>query len=328
MKVGLFINTQFPEGVDVLAAVPDLVEQVRVARDAGFSSLWFPHHWLTEPMQMLQIMPAMGFLAAEAKGMAIGPNILILPLLNPIHVAEESATLDVLTGGNYILGVGLGYRQPEFTAFDIPLSERAGRFVESIALMRKLWAGGKITHEGKFYTVKDAGISLRPARSGGPPIYVAGLVDSAVKRAARIGDAWLIANASSIQEITPQMTTYRAALKEYGRPPVEYPIARECYVGSSHATALDECKAALVNKYAAYAAWGMTSPLEGVSFEDFARDRFIIGDKASVKDEVLRYRQLLGVDHFVMRCQWPGLEQDKTLASIRRLGEIFANLDA
>ena len=89
MKVGLFINTQFPEGVDVLAAVPDLVEQVRVARDAGFSSLWFPHHWLTEPMQMLQIMPAMGFLAAEAKGMAIGPNILILPLLNPIHVAEE-----------------------------------------------------------------------------------------------------------------------------------------------------------------------------------------------------------------------------------------------
>ena len=85
------------------------------------------------------------------------------------------------------------------------------------------------------------------------------------------------------------MTTYRAALKEYGRPPVEYPIARECYVGSSQRTALDECKAALVNKYAAYAAWGMTSPLEGVSFEDFARDRFIIGDKASVKDEVLRY---------------------------------------
>ena len=60
-----------------------MVEQVRVARDAGFSSLWFPHHWLTAPMQMLQIMPAMGFLAAEAKGMAIGPNILILPLLNP-----------------------------------------------------------------------------------------------------------------------------------------------------------------------------------------------------------------------------------------------------
>ncbi len=326
MKIGLFINTQFPKDVDVSAMVPEMVEQVRVSRDAGFQSLWFPHHWLTEPMQMLQIMPAMAFLAQEARGMAIGPNILILPLLNPMHVAEEAATLDVLTGGNYILGAGLGYREPEFTAFGISHAERAGRFVESIALMRKLWAGGRITHTGKFFTVRDAGISLKPVRPAGPPIYIAGLVDGAVKRAARIGDAWLIANASSIQEITPQMTTYRAALQEYGRAPMEFPIARECYVGSSHASALAECKAALEYKYAAYADWGMTSPLEGVAFEDFARDRFIIGDKASVMDEIQRYRELLGVDHFIMRCQWPGLDQDKTLGSIRRLGEIFARL--
>ena len=177
MRVGLFINTQYPEDVDVAAQIPALVEQVRVARDAGFKSLWFPHHWLTEPMQMLQIMPAMAFLATQAKGMAIGPNILILPLLNPMHVAEEAATLDVLSGGNYVLGAGLGYREPEFTAFGIPLAERAGRFAESVTLMRKLWGGGRITHEGKFFTVRDAGISLKPSRPGGPPIYVAGLVE-------------------------------------------------------------------------------------------------------------------------------------------------------
>src|SRR6201986_2328683 len=135
MKVGLFINTQYPEEVDVPAQIPALIEQVRVARDAGFKSLWFPHHWLTEPMQMLQIMPAMAFLAAEAKGMVIGPNILILPLLNPMHVAEEAATLDVLTGGNYVLGAGLGYREPEFTAFGSPRSERAGRSSEIVSMM-------------------------------------------------------------------------------------------------------------------------------------------------------------------------------------------------
>ena len=90
------------------------------------------------------------------------------------------------------------------------------------------------------------------------------------------------------------MTTYRAALTEYGRPPLEFPIARECYVGSSHASAYAECKAALEYKYAAYAAWGMTSPLEGTSFDDFARDRFIIGDKESVKDEILRYARTAG----------------------------------
>lgn len=327
MKVGLFINTQWPQEVDVRAQVPALVEQVRVCRESGFRSLWFPHHWLTAPMQMLQIMPAMAYLAAEAKGMVIGPNILILPPMNPMHVAEEAATMDVITGGNYVLGAGLGYRQPEFTALGVPLSERAGRFTEAVGLMRKLWTGEKITHEGKYFTVRDAGISLKPVRPGGPPVYVAGLTDPAVKRAARIGDAWLIANASSIQEIEGPMKTYRAALAEYGRQPLEFPIAREAYVGSSRETAWDECRAAIEYKYAAYAAWGMTSPLEETTLEAFAKDRFIIGDKASVKDEILRYKEKFGVDHFIMRSQWPGLSQEKTLASIQRLGEVFAELE-
>jgi alkanesulfonate monooxygenase SsuD/methylene tetrahydromethanopterin reductase-like flavin-dependent oxidoreductase (luciferase family) len=125
-----------------------MVAQVRAAGDAGFASLWFPHHWLTHPMQMLQITPVMGYVAAHAQGMTIGPNILILPPLNPMHVAEEAATLDVLTGGNYILGVGLGYRQPEFDAFGISLSERAPRFNESIALMRRLWTEERVSHKG------------------------------------------------------------------------------------------------------------------------------------------------------------------------------------
>jgi alkanesulfonate monooxygenase SsuD/methylene tetrahydromethanopterin reductase-like flavin-dependent oxidoreductase (luciferase family) len=192
--------------------------------------------------------------------------------------------------------------------------------------MRKLWTGETITHEGRHFTVRDAGISLKPTRPGGPPIYIAGLVDTAIKRAARIGDAWLIANGLSLAEIEPGMKVYRAAIAEYGRPPLAFPIARECYVGSSHKTAFEECRESLEYKYAAYAAWGMVSPLEGTTLEAFAKDRFIIGDKESVKDEILKYQARLGVDHFIMRSQWPGLEQEKTIASIKRLGAIFASL--
>jgi len=323
MKVGLFINTQYPEGVNVAQQIPAIIEQVRAAREAGFASLWFPHHWLTYPMQMLQLTPMMAYVAAEARGMTIGPNILILPPLNPMHVAEEAATLDVLTGGNFILGVGLGYRQPEFDAFGVPLSERAPRFNEAIPLMRRLWTEDRVNHQGRFYTVNDAGISLKPVRPGGPPIYVAAQAEVPVKRAARIGDAWLIVNIRGIQNLIPLMQTYRAALKEYGRTPLEYPITVECYVGARHATAHEECRKPLEYKYSAYAAWGMEDRTSS-SFEDFARDRFIIGDEASVKDEIARYRELLGVDHFIMRCGWPGLPQEQTLASIKRLGAIFA----
>ena len=324
MKLGLFINTQFPEGVSVADRVPEMIEQVRAARDAGFASLWFPHHWLTYPMQMLQITPLMGYIAAHAQGMTIGPNILILPPLNPMHVAEEAATLDVLTGGNYILGVGLGYRQPEFDAFGISLAERAPRFNEAIHLMRRLWTENRVSHQGRFYTVNDAGIGVKPVRPGGPPIYIAGQADVSVRRAARIGDAWLIVNTGGLKKLAPLMQTYRAALKEYGRTPMEYPITVECYVGERHATAHEECRGPLEYKYGAYSAWGMEDRTS-VSFEDFARDRFIIGDKSSVKEEIARYRELLGVDHFIMRCQWPGLPQEQALGSIRRLGEIFAS---
>lgn len=324
MKVGLFINTQFPEGYSVPDRVPEMVEQVRVARDAGFKSLWFPHHWLTQPMQMLQITPIMGYLAAHAQGMTIGPNILILPPLNPMHVAEEAATLDVLTGGNYILGIGLGYRQPEFDAFGIPLSERAPRFNESIGLMKRLWTEDRVEHKGRFYTVTNAGLSLRPVRPGGPPIYIAGQADVSVKRAARIGDAWLIVNSSGLSKTVPLMKTYRSALAEYGRQPLEFPITVECYVGEKHATAHEECRGPLEYKYNAYASWGLQGRRTETTFEEFARDKFIIGDKVSVKEEIARYRELLGVDHFIMRCQWPGLPVEKTYATIKRLGEIFA----
>jgi alkanesulfonate monooxygenase SsuD/methylene tetrahydromethanopterin reductase-like flavin-dependent oxidoreductase (luciferase family) len=323
MKIGMFINTQFPEGDPVAERVPELVEQVRVARQSGFASLLFPHHYLTAPLQMLQIAPLMAYLLREAQGMTIGGNILLLPLLNPVHVAEEAATLDVLSGGKFVLGVGLGYRAGEFEAFGVPLKERAPRFAESIALMRRLWSGERVTFEGRFYRVTDHGISLKPVQPGGPPVWVAGLVEAAVKRAARIGDAWLIANATTLGATEPLMRVYREALREAGREVSEFPIARECYVGTSHATAFEECRAALEYKYNSYAAWGMESPTANMTFAEMARDRFIIGDKVSVKEEIARWAEVLGVNHFVMRVQWPGLPQERVLGSIRRLGEMF-----
>src|SRR4051795_3548651 len=249
MKVGLFINTQFPEGFKLAERVQEMVAQLRAARDAGFASLWLPHHWLPPPRQVRRVSPLMGYLAAYTQGMTIGPNILILPPLNPVHVAEEAATLDVLTGGNYILGIGLGYRRPEFEAFGVPLSERAPRFNEAIGLMRRLWTEDRVTHQGRFYTVNDAGIGVKPVRAGGPPLYIAAQADVPVRRAARIGDAWLIMNSSGLSKVTPLMKTYRAALAEYGRTATDFPITVECYVGEKHAAAHEECRGPLEYKY-------------------------------------------------------------------------------
>ena len=155
-------------------------------------------------------------------------------------------------------------------------------------------------------------------------MYIAGQADVSVKRAARIGDAWLIVNSSGLSKTVPLMKTYRAALAEYGRTATDFPITVECYVGENNATAHEECREPLQYKYNAYAAWGLEGrKKEDIPFTEFARDKFIIGDKVAVKEEIARYHELLGVNHFIMRCQWPGLPVERTLASIQRLGEIF-----
>jgi alkanesulfonate monooxygenase SsuD/methylene tetrahydromethanopterin reductase-like flavin-dependent oxidoreductase (luciferase family) len=166
---------------------------------------------------------------------------------------------------------------------------------------------------------------VKPVRPGGPPLYIAGQAAVPVRRAARIGDAWLAQNIGGLGTVVPLMRTYRAALAEYGRTPIEFPITLECYVGASQAAAHEECRVPLEYKYAAYAAWGLPVQAGASSdFAEFARDRFIIGDKVRVKEEIARYRELLGVEDFSMRCQWPGLPQERALGTIRRLGEIFA----
>jgi alkanesulfonate monooxygenase SsuD/methylene tetrahydromethanopterin reductase-like flavin-dependent oxidoreductase (luciferase family) len=330
MKVGLYLTTQFTPETNVLNARNEMVEQVRLARKNGFASLWVPHHYLTQPMQMLAPIPVMAYLAREAEGMLMGPNILVMPLLNPAHVAEDAVTLDLLTGGNYVLGIGVGYREAEFNTFNVPLSERVQRLTESVEIMRRLWTEDRVTYHGKIFKIDNLGIGLRPVRPGGPPIWIAGVVDAAVKRAARIGDAWLITNFAHLSALLPQMKLYSDTLKSVNKPfPTDVPITRECYVGPTRAKALEECKAALEYKYSAYSSWGLDKQSEGAEsfnqpFEEFVKDRFIIGDKAFVREEVQRYNELLGVNHFLMRVQWPGLEHAKVLRTISALGEIFA----
>jgi alkanesulfonate monooxygenase SsuD/methylene tetrahydromethanopterin reductase-like flavin-dependent oxidoreductase (luciferase family) len=329
-QVGLYLGTQFTPDTDVAATLKEVREQVRVARQSGFSSLWVPHHYLTHPMQMLAPVPMLSYILRDAEGMTIGTNILIMPLLNPVHVAEDAVTLDLLSGGRYVLGIGIGYREAEFEAFKVPLRERVQRLSESIEIMRRLWTEDKVVYNGKVLQINELGIGLKPLRKGGPPIWVAGVVDAAVRRAALLGDAWLITNFAHLSVLVPQMDMYRKALAEAKKDfPVEAPITRECYIGPTRAKALEECKAALQYKYSAYSSWGLdkqSSDAESFEqpFEAFVKDRFIIGDKAFVKDEIERYRALLGVNHFIMRVQWPGLEQDKALRTISTLGEIFA----
>lgn len=328
VKLGLFLSCGWSGDRTPWQRFDELCEQIRVARDAGFESIWVPQHFVAGPGKMLQSMPLMGRLTAEAAGMRIGTSIMLLPMLNPVQLAEEMATLDWLTDGRMILGVGLGYIDREYAAMQAPKSMRVGRFTEAISVLRKLWTGERVSHAGKHFPLEDVQIGLPPKQDGGPPILIGAGVDAAIRRAAQIGDGWLITFATERPRVAEQLAIYRAERAAAGLPPAkEQTIGRECYVGASMADALADADRPLLAKYAAYSNYGYNG-LSGNQAEGqaFMKDRFLVGDMAFVRDEMQRYRETLGVDLFRLRMDWDGLGQDKALKSIERAGRAAADI--
>jgi alkanesulfonate monooxygenase SsuD/methylene tetrahydromethanopterin reductase-like flavin-dependent oxidoreductase (luciferase family) len=317
MKLGLYMATQWRQGADLGPELANLIEQVRAARASGLASLMVGQHFVSSPLQMFQAMPLLARLAAEAEGMRLGPGLLLLPLLNPVVVAEETATLDWLTGGRAIIGLGLGYRPEEFNSIGVPIKERVPRFVE---------------HKGRYHTLSKVQASIKPKQPGGPPIWMAGDVEVAVKRAAKLADAWMPSPMVSEENVGKFGTLFRDTRKSLGLAAArEFPIIRECHVGSGKGNALDEVREPLFFKYEAYASWGSGGsfiPADRIraDFDKFAERRFIIGSESEVVDQIGRYGERTGTDHILLRVQWPGLGQKTVLQTLERLGRVVEKL--
>ncbi|UYN97158.1 MAG: LLM class flavin-dependent oxidoreductase [Enhydrobacter sp.] len=323
MKLGLYMATQWRQGADLAPELENLIAQARAAKASGFASLMVGQHFVSRPLQMFQAMPLLARLAAECEGMRLGPGLLLLPLLNPVIVAEETATLDWLTGGNAIIGLGLGYRQEEFDSIGVPFKERVPRFVEGVELIRKLWRDDTVEHRGRFHTVSGVQASLKPRQRGGPPIWMAGDVEAAVARAARLADAWMPSPMVSFDNVGKLGALFRERRTAAGLPPArEFPIIRECHVGT-----LDEVREPLSFKYEAYASWSGESgfiPKDGIrsDFDKFAKARFLIGSENEVADQIGAYGEHAGTDHVLLRVQWPGLGQKMAMRTIERLARV------
>ena len=331
MKLGLYMATQWREGAELGPELANLIEQTRAAKASGLVSLMVGQHFLSSPLQMFQAMPLLARLAAEARGMRLGPGLLLLPLLNPVVVAEETATLDWLTGGNAIVGLGLGYRKEEFDSIGVPYKERVPRFIEGVEVIRKLWRDDVVEHRGRFHTLSGVRASLKPEQPGGPPIWMAGDVEVAVKRAAKLADAWMPSPMVTEEGVGKLGALFRETRAAAGLPPaVEFPVIRECHVGSGTGKALDEVREPLSFKYEAYAGWGGDSFVPAGSirsdFDAFAEVRFIIGSENEVVERIARYGERTGSDHILLRVQWPGLGQKTVLRTLERLARVVEKL--
>ena len=326
MKFGLGLSVQHRPEEPQAVRFREHVEQVRLARAVGFSSVWASQHYLSEPFTYFQPIPTLARIAADARGMQLGTGVILLPLHHPVDVAEQLATLDVISDGRLIFGAGLGYRDVENVAFGHDPKERVGRLVEGLDVVQRLWRGEPVTYEGRHFSLRGVRISMRPLQNPRPPIWLAANGDAGVKRAARLGDAWLMNPHATLATLERQLELFRSTRREAGRPAaVETPLIKECYVAPEAATAVTEAATFLGEKYGAYRRWEQDKALPAgesfdASFEELARDRFILGDPVRVAEEIARYRERLGVTTMIFRLQWPGMDHEKVMRSIRLLG--------
>ena len=327
MKIGIFLTSQQPIGADMISALENQYAMTRLARDRGWDAVATGQHYLTEGVRQIQLVPMLARLAAEAGEMTGIAGILLAGLHNPVQVAETIASLDAIWRGNFVFGIGLGYRDVEFDAFNVPRGQRVRRFEECIALVKRLWTEDAVAAETDVCTLKGVTLTARPIQRPYPPIWVAANSDAAVRRAARIGDTWFINPHAKTSAIKMQMAIYRDELATVGKPfPRVLPFFKEIFCAKDMATALEMAGPYLSEKYKTYAQWGQDAVLPGndsfrQSFEALLRDRFIIGSPEDCYEQLRPCWEEVGANFLVLRTNWSGMPVGHSLSSMRLISD-------
>ncbi len=185
-------------------------EELRLIRDAeamGYDTIWLTEHHFADDGYSPSILPLVGAIAAVTERIRIGLNLLLLPLHNAIRVAEDLATLDVLSNGRIDVGLGQGYAPHEFAGYGIPLGERRSRFVEGIEVMRGLWTSDDFSYTGRHYDIAHANLQPKPVQQPHPPLWIGATAPKGVERAGRIGANLLGLASTGLQRIYEQART-------------------------------------------------------------------------------------------------------------------------
>lgn len=329
LQMGIYLNSQHPATDDPGMRFRELVAQVKTAESFGFDSIWAGEHHLTDGYHFFPQLTLLSHMAAHSGEMALGTNLVLLPLHRPVDIAEQVALIDIACGGRFIMTVGQGYRPEEFAAFGVPFDERLARMVDGIEIIRRLWGEAGVSHDAGWFSVEDATVLPAPAQEGGPPIWVGATTDRAIKRAGRISDAFMATpNADSV-EVKRQVDLFSTARSDAGIAPAgDVGRMLEVHCHEDRAEAVRRAAPHLLTKYAAYAAWGLTGSAgdaaraagRGDEFSTLAEDRFVIGNPADVVAGLLHQHREVGITHLSMRVAWPGSDPSHALECIELLG--------
>jgi alkanesulfonate monooxygenase SsuD/methylene tetrahydromethanopterin reductase-like flavin-dependent oxidoreductase (luciferase family) len=253
MKFGLFTSAQ-ANGGDLGPqsgqGFRDYLDFNVEAEALGFGSSFLVEHHFTGWNQVSSTLMLLTALAARTKTLRLGSAVMVLPWHNPVLLAEQAATLDLISDGRLDLGIGKGYRYSEFKGFQIAPEEAEARFDESVEVMIRAWTQrSRFSHRGRFWHFEDIVVEPTPAQKPYPPLWVAAGSETSIRRAAARGFNLILDQYAGPQLIAERINLYKAERESHGRPfdPMQVAVARQLYVAKDEAD-----KQAALTRQAAY----------------------------------------------------------------------------
>jgi probable F420-dependent oxidoreductase len=205
-------------------ATPEAIVATAVkAEELGFDAVFVNDHIIVDSSprsaawtNTYDPFVSLSFIAANTTRIGLGVSMLIVPYRNPITTAKMLATLDRMSNGRLIAGVGVGWNEAEFKALGVPFRERGARTTEYLRIWQACWAPGKVSFDGRFFSFSDMHVSPKPSRQPHPPIWVGGLSDAALRRAAAFAEVWQ-PTPTPLTELIERQTYLRSACDRIGR---------------------------------------------------------------------------------------------------------------
>ena len=319
MKFGLYLNQYFHE--PMRSVHRELAEQAEALEAGGWDFLALGEgHLRGEGFQ--EQLTTLAWLAGKTRRLGLCSAGFILPLYDPVLLAEQLANLDQLSDGRLIFGAVLGYREEEFAMAGVARAERVPRFKAALDVIGRLWAGEALDGSNPVFSRPGASLSVLPAQRPRPPIWIGAHVRPAIERAARLGDGWIASANASTPELIEKIGWFAVASRA-ARTPGEVVLMRDGFVADSAEEARRIVERPLLGLYAEYAGWKRDSPDAAkyftLRFEDIA-PKLVLGSPEECIGQLRAYRDL-GVGTVILRMQYPGLAQADLLRAIRRVGD-------
>jgi|TARA_Y100000310_G_scaffold340169_1_gene435033 alkanesulfonate monooxygenase SsuD/methylene tetrahydromethanopterin reductase-like flavin-dependent oxidoreductase (luciferase family) len=291
-----------------------LADQAEIAEQLGFHSFWLPESHFSGSASIPAPLMSLAAVASRTSRIRLGSTSYLLPIRHPLQAAEEVAVLDRISNGRVILGIGRGFRNALFTAFEVPAAEKRKRFAAALRTMLAAWSGESIAvEEDPEGRERPVYLGPLPVQRPHPPIWVAAFGPLAIKQAATLGLPYL---ASPMETETVLVDNYRRhreiSVKSGHNPVTTVPVMRTVFV-SRKRSLLKTVRESLTQQ-----GRGVLRRGKQVDIEEWA----LVGEPDYVAERINHYREILNVTHLIARGRIPGASDKEQLVSMQLLGEM------